>query len=256
MRFLLEFAWQDLRASGRSLWVLCACVFLGVALVAASGGLHRLIDQGLLADTRVLLGGDVEVEANQPLPETVADWMRERGDVSVVTELDTMLGVEAGDFLRVELQAMDAAYPLYGKLVLEPDMPLTEATAFADGHWGVALDPVLAETLDLSVGDDVHVGSLEMRVRALVLQQPDRSLAAEWRGAPVLLSDRALGETGLVQVGSLVEYDYRVRTSIPRKYLARAVLRRLSERSLGGSQLREPWPAHCRAPGPASRQDC
>ena len=215
MRFLLEFAWHDLRASGRSLWVFCACVCLGVALVAASGGLHRLIDQGLLADTRALLGGDVEVEANQPLPETVADWMRERGDVSVVMELDTMLGSEAGDFLRVELQAMDAAYPLYGKLVLEPDMPLTEATGFADGHWGVALDPVLAETLDLSVGDGVHVGSLEMRVRALVLQQPDRSLAAEWRGAPVLLSDRALGQTGLVQVGSIVEYDYRVRTSIP-----------------------------------------
>ena len=215
MRFLLDFAWRDLRSSGASLWVFCACVFLGVALVSATGGLHRLIDQGLLADTRVLLGGDLEVEANEPLPETVAEWMRERGDVSVVMELDTMLGTEAGDFLRVELQAMDSAYPLYGNLVLEPDMPLTEATGFAGGHWGVALDPVLAESLDLSVGDDVHVGSLEMRVRALVLQQPDRSLNAEWGGAPVLLSDAALGETGLVQPGSLVDYDYRVRTSIP-----------------------------------------
>lgn len=215
MRLLLDFAWQDLRASGRSLWVFCACVFLGVALVAASGGLYRLINQSLLADTRVLLGGDVEVDANEPLPETVVDWMRKRGDVSVVTELDTMLGTQAGDFLRVELQAMDSAYPLYGNLVLEPDIPLSEATEIADGQWGIALDPVLAENLDLAVGDDVHVGSLAMRVRALVLQQPDRALSAEWRGAPVLLSDAALVETGLIQAGSLVDYDYRVRTSIP-----------------------------------------
>ncbi|MDH3371784.1 MAG: ABC transporter permease [Gammaproteobacteria bacterium] len=215
MRFLLDFAWQDLRASGRSLWVFCACVFLGVALVAATGGLYRLINQGLLADTRQLLGGDVEVDADEPLPETVMDWMRERGDVSVVMELDTMLGTDAGDFLRVELQAMDAAYPLYGKLVLQPEMTLGEATGFADGHWGIALDPVLTENLGLTVGDEVYVGSLAMRVRALVLQQPDRALNAEWRGAPVLLSDAALRETGLVQAGSVVDYDYRVRTSLP-----------------------------------------
>jgi putative ABC transport system permease protein len=215
MKFLIDFAWQDLRASGKSLWVFCACVFLGVALVAASGGLYRLINQGLLADTRVLLGGDIEVDAERPLPDSVVAWMRERGDVSVVMELDTMLGTEAGDFLRVELQAMDSAYPLYGDLVLEPDMPLAEATGMVDGHWGVALDPVLAENLDVDVGDEVYVGALTMRVRALVLKQPDRALAAEWRGAPVLLSDSALGETGLIQAGSLVDYDYRVRTSIP-----------------------------------------
>lgn len=215
MKFLIDFAWQDLRTSGKSLWVFCACVFLGVALVAASGGLYRLINQGLLADTRVMLGGDIEVDAEQPLPDSVVAWMRERGDVSVVMELDTMLGTEAGEFLRVELQAMDSAYPLYGNLVLEPAMPLAEATGMVDGHWGVALDPVLAENLDVDVGDEVYVGALTMRVRALVLTQPDRALAAEWRGAPVLLSDSALGETGLIQAGSLVDYDYRVRTSIP-----------------------------------------
>jgi len=54
MSFLLNLAWRDLRASGRSLWVFCACLFLGVALVAATGGLYQLINQSLLADTRAL----------------------------------------------------------------------------------------------------------------------------------------------------------------------------------------------------------
>ena len=215
MRFLLDLAWRDLRSRGQSLWVFCACIFLGVTLVAATGGLYRLINDGLLADTRVLLGGDVEVDADTPLPEGVLSWMRARGDVSLVTELNTMLGTEAGNYLRVELQAMSGVYPLYGKLTLQPDMPLDDATRFVDGRWGVAVDRVLAENLGLSIGDEVYVGSLVMPVRALVLQQPDRALNAEWRGAPVLLSDMALAESGLVQAGSLIDYNYRVRTSIP-----------------------------------------
>ncbi len=63
MSFLLSLAWRDLRASGRSLWVFCTCLFLGVALVAATGGLYQLTNQSLLADTRALLGGDLEVES-------------------------------------------------------------------------------------------------------------------------------------------------------------------------------------------------
>jgi len=215
MSFLLNLAWLDLRASGRSLWVFCACLFLGVALVAATGGLYRLTNQSLLADTRALLGGDLEVDSDDPLPDNVLAWMSERGDVSLVTELDTMLGTVTDDFLRVELQAMDSIYPLYGSLVLQPDQLLAEATTFDNGHWGVAIDPVLAERLAISVGDDVYIGSLTMRVRALVMQQPDRALSAQWRGAPVLLSAAALAASELTKAGSRIDFDYRVRTTIP-----------------------------------------
>lgn len=215
MRFLIDLAWRDLRASGRSLWVFCACLMLGVALVAATGGLYRLIHQGLLADTRLLLGGDVEVDTDSALPEAVLDWMRERGDVSLVTEFDTMLGTESDDFLRVEIQAMDEMYPLYGELSLQPALPLAESTAFSDGQWGAAIDPVLADSLGISVGDNVYVGELAMRVRALVVNQPDRALNAEWRGTPVLVSEKALESSGLVGLGSLIDFDYRVRTDVP-----------------------------------------
>ena len=214
MRFLLDIAWQDLRASGRSLWVFCACLFLGVTLVAATGGLHQLISQGLLADTRALLGGDLEVDSNAPLPAEVLDWTRGRGEVVLVTELDSMLGSESGEYLRVELQTAGPGYPLYGELVLQPAQSLGEATRYADDQWGVAIDPVLAEWLGIAIGDDVYIGQLTMQVRAFVLQQPDRAISAEWRGAPVLLDEAALEASGLVRPGSLIDYGYRVRTAI------------------------------------------
>jgi putative ABC transport system permease protein len=61
-------------------------------------------------------------------------------------------------------------------------------TRYKDGHWGVAIDPVLARRLEIGIGDSVFIGSLETKVRALVLKQPDRSLNANWRSTPVLLS--------------------------------------------------------------------
>jgi putative ABC transport system permease protein len=112
MLFLLKLAWRDLRSSGHSLWVFCACLVLGVTLVSASGGLYRLVNLSLLNDTRVLLGGDLEVETDRLLAEKALKWMAENGDVSLVTEVDTMLGTSKGRFLRVELQTMDELYPL------------------------------------------------------------------------------------------------------------------------------------------------
>ncbi len=54
-----------------------------------------------------------------------------------------------------------------------------------------------------------------MKVRALVLNQPDRSLNANWRGTPVLLSADALQASGLIQPGSRIDYEYQVRSSLP-----------------------------------------
>jgi putative ABC transport system permease protein len=211
MPFLIDLAWRDLRASGRSLWIFCACLILGVTLVAASGGLYRLIEIALLADTRVLMGGDVEVDAKEPLPPHVIEWIKDNGDLSRVTEVDTMLGTDNG-FLRIELQSMDELYPLYGELVLDPALPLSTITAYADGYWGVAIDPFLANKLNIGIGDNVYVGSQVMKVRGLVVNQPDRNLSADWRGTPVLLAEEALEASELIQPGSRIDYDYHVRT--------------------------------------------
>ena len=212
MRFLVELALAELRNGSRSLWIFCACLVLGVTLIAGSGGLYRLTGDSLLRDTRRLVGGDLEVDSNTPLPAEVQAWMSANGRVSLVTELFTMLGGVNGEFLRVELQATDARYPLYGQLELEPAIDLAAATAFSDGRWGLAIDPLLGLRLGLEVGDRVPVGLLEMEVRALIALQPDRALNADWRGPPVLLAPRALQDSGLIQPGSRVDYEYRVAT--------------------------------------------
>ncbi|MCB1889364.1 MAG: ABC transporter permease [Rhodocyclaceae bacterium] len=209
------FAWRDLRGGGRSLWVFCACLVLGVALIAASGGLYRQVSDSLLADTRALFGGDLEVRSRAPLGDDALGWMRARGAVSQLVEMRTMLMGADGDATLVELQAVDAAYPLYGAVELVPALALDEALALRDGRWGTAIDPVLAERLGLGPGDLVGVGATRLEVRAVVTRQPDRSLRANWRGPPLLVASGALAATELIQPGSRPAYRYRVRSADP-----------------------------------------
>lgn len=215
MRFLFSLAWRDLRASGRHLWIFGACLVLGVALVAAGGGLYRQVADALNNDARQLFGGDVEVEHTAPLRDDVLAWMDERGRVSRLVELRTMLRTGDGRSQLIELQSADAHYPLYGTVELAPAGDLATTLDQRDGTWGAAIDGALAQRLDLAVGDRVEVGELSLVVRGVVLRQPDRSLRADWSGAPVLVADGALQASGLVQPQSRVVYHHRVRTDEP-----------------------------------------
>ncbi|MEM7254823.1 MAG: FtsX-like permease family protein [Pseudomonadota bacterium] len=183
---------------------------LGVALVAAGGGLFRQVSDGLLTDTRAVFGGDLEIETRTALEPAVLDWMRERAAVSLLIELRTMM-LAGEETQLVELQSVDEYYPLYGEVALTPPQTVADAVDARDGQFGVALDPVLARRLNLGVGDEVGIGNLSVEVRALIDRQPDRGLTADWRGPPVLIAAQALPPSGLVQPGSRLEYEYRVK---------------------------------------------
>jgi putative ABC transport system permease protein len=210
---MLKFAVTDLRSRISALKVFLACLILGVTLVAATASLYRVIEQSLLADTRALLGGDVELDSNEPLPQDVLDWIGNTGQISLVREFDTIVAGSSGDgFFRAEILIPDQAYPLYGNLKLTPDQPRTELNAQEDGRWGAIIDPMLAERLGQSVGDEIDIGSATFRISGLIEQQPDRRLNANWRGLPIMISEEAVEATNLIRPGSRVDYEYRVQT--------------------------------------------
>ncbi len=211
--WLLSFAVTDLRSRIAALKVFLACLILGVTLVAATASLYRVIEQSLLADTRALLGGDVELDASEPLPDEVRQWIRSTGSLSLVRELDTIVSGSDGEgFFQAEILVPDSAYPLYGELQLTPDQPLNELTAQQGELWGAVIDPLLAERLGQSIGDEIQIGAAGFRISGLIRAQPDRNLNANWRGLPIIISEPALEATNLIRPGSRVDYEYRVKT--------------------------------------------
>jgi len=209
------FMFRDLRGASkvRSLWVFCACLMLGIALIAVCGSLLQLVRDGFELQQRNLFGGDLQISQRQPITEPQQDWLQENAEVSRLLELRTMLGTLDGDFTVVELQSVDDTYPLYGQVLLEPPITLQQAVdQSGTGIWGAAFDPALVEQLGLAVGQSVSIGELEVELRAIIIEQPDRSLRADFRGPPVVIDERALRQSGLLSPTSLVDYDYRIRT--------------------------------------------
>lgn len=204
-RFLL----RDLvgHKGSRSLHLLATSLFLGVFLISACTGLLALVRDGIASEERQLFGGDIELEARQPLSEAAIDWIESRGTVSRLIEFRTMLGTHDDEFTVIELQSVDEHYPLYGTVSFKPAMTLSQAT----DNLGAAIDPALAFDLGLKVGDTVTIGNTTVTVRAIIQGQPDRSFAADVSGPPVLVSEQTLDATGLIVPTSRVEYEYRVR---------------------------------------------
>ncbi len=211
---LRGFLLRDLRGASkvRSLWVFAACLLLGIALIAACGSLLQLVRDGFHQQERNLFGGDIQISQRQAITDEQQAWLSENAESSLLLELRTMMGTESGQFSVVELQSVDDAYPLYGSVTLAPDITLQEAVKQSDdGTWGAAFDPALVEQLSLEVGQIVSIGNLEIELRAIIVEQPDRSLRADFRGPPVIVDESALRESGLLLPTSLVDYEYRLR---------------------------------------------
>ncbi len=213
MRDLLlgwRLARRELRGGLKALRIVLACLALGVAAIAAVGTLRAATEAGLRADGARLLGGDIEVRTSQrPMPQAAKDWAASRGAVpSQAVEMRAMAISPSGERTLVELKGVDSAYPLYGTLVLAP----AEASlARRDGRFGVALDSTIVERLGLRIGEVIRLGDASFTFVAVVATEPDRVASPTVLGPRALVLDAAIPETGLVQPGSLVSWDLRLR---------------------------------------------
>src|SRR5262249_25123910 len=110
----------------------------------------------------------------------------------------------------IELKAGDAAYPLFGAVVLSPPQTLSTALDRRDGSFGAAADPAILGRLGLTLGDKIKIGGAVLQLRATIEREPDAATGGLIFGPPVLISAEALAETGLIRPGALVTYHYRL----------------------------------------------
>jgi putative ABC transport system permease protein len=199
----LRYALLNLRSGLKGFWIFLACLSLGVAAIAIIGSLAASIDRGLAEQGQPLLGGDLEFSLIQrDVDDKERAYISKLGDVSKTIVLRAMAQSHGATAL-VELKAVDDAYPLYGKLLMEPAQPLKAGT--------VAVDPLLLGRLNLNIGDKLKIGEAEFTIASAITTEPDRISDGFVLGPRVLITGQGLAATRLIQPGSLVTWKYRVR---------------------------------------------
>jgi len=208
----LRFALREMRGGLRGFYVFITCIALGVFAIAGIGSLAASLAAGLAQQGQVILGGDLSFTLIQrPASPQELTFLRKHGTVSSAATLRAMARTPDGQATLVEMKAVDAAYPLFGSVTLDPPDALSDALAERDGTFGAVADPTLLTRLNIKPGAKLTVGNATIEIRAALAGEPDKLAGGIAFGPRLLVSEAALGATGLIQPGSLVHWHYRLR---------------------------------------------
>ncbi len=216
MNVLLQnarYALREFRVGLQGFGIFLACLSLGVATMMSVGSLTTMIETAIAENGRNLLGGDVEVHTRgADLPGEVTGFLQQSGVVTRIRRLVTMSQLPEQDAIQLTmLKAIEAEYPLYGHLQLEPESAPEVALSRRSGHWGALIDVDLQKRFDIKTGSIIAIGDLEYQVRGVILHQPDAAVQGIKFAPTVIVGGESLDDSGLIKAGSIVRYDYRVK---------------------------------------------
>jgi len=201
-----------MRGGLRGFYVFIACIALGVMSIAGVGSLATSLADGLARQGQVILGGDLAFSLIQreAKPDERA-FLQNHGELSTVATMRAMARTAGGEATLVELKAVDAAYPLFGTMTLDPAGPLSAALTERDGAYGAVADPTLLARLNLKPGARVAIGNASFAIRAALTDEPDKLSGGIGFGPRLMVSTAGLRAAGLIQPGTLVRWHYRLK---------------------------------------------
>jgi len=176
MRLAWFLTWRDIRQGGATL--LCLALVISVTAVSAVGLLADRVRQALASDAQATLAADLVLVSDRSPPLEWREQIQQRGLRLVEgSQFPTMAQTGTGDNMRgllVALKTVTAGYPLRGTLLLQTENGrISNGTLGLDEVW---IDPALAATLNVQIGDRLTIGALSFKVAALIIQEPDRGM--------------------------------------------------------------------------------
>lgn len=217
MSVAFRIARRELRGGLKGFRIFLACLALGVAAIAAVGSVRTSIEAGLEREGATILGGDAEMSFTYRFaqPEERAFMDRVADGVSETVDFRSMVTITRnGQTERglTQVRGVDAAYPLYGAVTLEPAMPLAQALEMRE-HPGIVMQRLLVDRLALGIGDTVRLGTQDFTLRAVLLTEPDGASSGFALGPRSIVTLEALQGSGLLSPGTLFDSQYRLHLS-------------------------------------------
>lgn len=192
--------------------------FLLIALIVAVAALSSVgffVDRmrgGLTRDAAQLLGADLVLSADQPVP---ADWRAQAAaqglktaDTAVFSSMAIAGEGDSARSLLSTIKAVSPAYPLRGRVKLSDrdDGSAALASSATPAAGTVWVDPAILSGLNLHVGDPLTLGDKRFTIAKVLSFEPDRGSAFISFSPRVMLSLSDLPQTNLIQFGSRVTY--------------------------------------------------
>jgi len=186
---------------------------LAVASIGTVGFFADRVKGALGKQANLLLGGDILISGDRPLPELFAAEAQARGLVSTpALRFNSMVRREDADAsaagaVLTDVKAVADRYPLRGTILLVD--PANESGTPARGipSRGEAWpDARLAARLGIKTGDALAVGDATLKVSAIVQQEPEVASGLLAIGPRLLINLDDVPATNLLQPGNRATY--------------------------------------------------
>jgi putative ABC transport system permease protein len=219
----MSLAWRLLLRDWRAgeLRVLLAALVVSVLSITSVGFVADRARLALERDVHTLLGGDLLLQSDQAPP---AEWRAQalRHGLRVAESWRLVSMARVGEAAQlVSLRAVDAGYPLSGRLRLTlpspasgggaggegKSPPLPQEVTHAPARHTLWADQRFLDLTGARLGDPVELGDARFTLAARLDAEPDRGLAQFDVAPRLMLHLDDLAGTGLVREGSRVGYQ-------------------------------------------------
>ncbi|HEU0180015.1 MAG TPA: FtsX-like permease family protein [Blastocatellia bacterium] len=212
MRFVINLAWREMRASWRRLLFFFICIAIGVGSIVALRSLVQNVKASLGRESRSLLTADVQASSGSPWnAEIQATFERYYKSPLVEAHTETL---ETATMLRsvnnesappkmVELKAVQLQFPFYGEIVLAGGAKYSHGLL---KDRGALVKQSLMAALDLKIGDLVRIGDLDFTIRGVIESEPGGAMNAFSFGPRVIVDYDDAVAAGMNKWGSRARY--------------------------------------------------
>lgn len=210
MMLATKLAWSQTVSLWRAgaLRVLVFALVLAVAAITAVSFFTQRIESALNQQGSLLIGGDLAVVADHPIPQALIEQaVTQQIQTTRTYEFPSMVMYGEASQL-VEIKAIETNFPLRGHLTIAQfGTDVGRAVQSAPKSGEVWIEPRLATLLDIKVGDQLDVGERSLTVAAILLREPSRGGNMFSFAPRVMMNASDLASTQLIQYGSRVKYQ-------------------------------------------------
>jgi putative ABC transport system permease protein len=205
-QWLLKMAWRDGKASRKKLVLFMASIVLGIAAVVSIQSFGETLKDTIALQSKSLMGADFKIDSNQPPNERVIQIIDSLGgaDAKEISFSSMAAFPKTGAAKLVQVRGMEEGFPFYGLLETEP---ITAENQYQ--KQGAALvDATLMLQLGLKAGDSIKIGTITLPIAGALIAAPGSNAIFSSIAPPVIIPYVLIAETGLVQTGSRINYDF------------------------------------------------
>ncbi|WP_040444149.1 ABC transporter permease [Eudoraea adriatica] len=199
-------AWRDGKASGGRLILFMASIILGITALVSIQSFSDNLKENIRLQSKALMGADFIIDSRQPPNEKVQKIMDSLGgSKGMEVNFASMAAFPKNEGSKlVRVRGIKGSFPLYGELETEP----AEASTTYISKEGALVDATVMLQFDLEVGDLIKIGNTSLPIIGSLISSPGNGAIASSVAPPVIVPFGIIDQTGLLQVGSRLDYNY------------------------------------------------